>query len=76
MFLDDSDLVCYDHLDTVDILIFCAIGYLFYSITSIETKWVTRDVFFGAKIEILDQKIIINLLKICECVIMNTFWGY
>lgn len=33
MFLSDSDLICYDHLDTVNILIIHAIGYLYYSIT-------------------------------------------
>lgn len=33
MFLGDSDLKSYDHLDTAYILIFCAIWYPYYCIT-------------------------------------------
>lgn len=70
MFLGDSDLISYDHLDTTYILIFCATVLLYY-ITRSKTSD-SREVF-RAKIEIFKQKIIVNLLKNSECFVTNSF---
>jgi len=71
-----SDLISYDHLDAAYSLIFCAIGYPYYNPWYNFTRSKIsdlREAVFIAKMEIFKQKIIINLFKKIECLVLNSF---